>query len=518
MIRISPLFYLLVVWGSSALAQQPSGDKTTESAAYKEHFQAGRRLVEQQRYDEAVREFQTALASNPKDTHLYDNLGFCFRKLHKYDAAARALNTATSINPRDKYAHLELAIVYCDRRDFAHAIELLNECISLNPLDAAPRFWLGYALYAEKKDQDAIAAFDEALKVHPKDFDTNYYRGLSLFRLKRTQEAAESLAIAVEARPDDFDANLWRGMSLAREHDFKNAASSFEKAHQIKPEDKIARFQLFSCLLASNQPEKASAVYPRLLLCIGLIFVFIYAIWFVVLLPFSLFVRDKPFPGFWFCFAWLGLFIEGQAAFLILLASLPSLHWHESVLSGTSLAALPIIIVACVGFARQPWGEPFRWPLRFGNPKLIMICVTGIFGLLLVVNGFALLYSSVTHNPYPMQRTIPLIRGALQANPVAAWLAVVLVVPCVEEILFRGLLFAAFQKVWGITGATLASSVLFVLIHLQLVGFLFLFVLGLILAWARLRTSSLGLPIALHAFNNALALLILTFVQSPMRS
>ena len=518
MIRLFPLVYFLIGWASATLAQTPPDHKAAKLAPDQEHFDAGRGLMNKERYEDAVREFQAALAINPKNSRTYDNLGFCFRKLHKYGEAIDALNTATSINPRDSYAHRELAVVYCDTKDFAHAIELLNEEISLNSSDAAARFWLGYALYREKKDQDAIAAFDEALKIHPKDFDSNYYRGLSLARLNRPEEAAESLAKAVEVRPDDFNANLWRGMSLARQHDFKNAASSFQKAHEIRPQDKIARLQWFSCLLASNQTEKASSVYPHVLLVIGVILVFIYAVWFIALLPFSLPLRDKPSPGFWFSFAWLGLFIEGQAAFLLLLSSLPSLHWHESVLSGASLSALPIIIVALVGFARQPWGEPFRWPPRFGNPKFIMTCVTCIFGALLVANGFAILYNYVTHNPFPMQRTIPLIRSALEANPVAAWLGVVLIIPCVEEILFRGLLFGAFQKVWGVTGATLATSVLFVLIHLQVIGFLVLFLLGLILAWARLRTSSLALPIALHAFNNAIALSILTFVRLPAGS
>lgn len=484
MIRFFPLFCFLIGCASATLAETSPDHKATRLSPDREHFQAGRRLVEQQRYEEAIREFQAAVAIDPKNSYGYDNLGFCFRKLHNYDQAAEALNTATSINPRDGYAHRELAVVYCDKGDYAHAIELLNECISLNFSDAAARFWLGYALYREKKDQDAIAAFDEALKLHPKDFDSNYYRGLSLFRLNRTQEAAESLAKAVE----------------------------------VRPEDKAARLQWFFCLLASSQTEKASSVYPQFVLVIGVILVFIYAVWFTALLPFSLPLRDKPSPGFWFSFAWLGLLIEGQAAFLLLLSALPALHWHDSVLSGASLSALPIIIVAWVGFARQPWGEPFRWPLRFGNPKLIMTCVTCIFGSLLVANGFAVLYNHATHNPFPMQRTIPLIRSALQANPVAAWLAVVFIIPCVEEIIFRGLLFGAFQKVWGVTGATLATSVLFVLIHLQLIGFLVLFLLGLILAWARLRTSSLALPIALHAFNNAIALLILTFVPLPMGS
>jgi tetratricopeptide (TPR) repeat protein/membrane protease YdiL (CAAX protease family) len=515
-IRGSPLFYFFIVCASLTAVAQKSPDHTAvEPAPDKEHFRTGCSLEDQQRYEEAVREFQTAIAINPRDSRFYDNLGFCLRKLQKLDAAAKALNTAMSINPRDSYAYRELAAIYCDRRDFPHAIELLNECISLNSSDVNARFWLGYALHRNKNDLAAVTAFDEALKLHPEDFDANYWRGLSLLRLNRVQEADESLAKAVEIRPKDFNANLWRGMCLIRRHDFKNAAASFEKAHEIRPADKMARFELFACSLASGQTEKASQAYPHLLIAIGGSLVFVYAVWFAALLPFSLPVRDKSSPGLWFSLAWLGLFIEGQAAFVMLLASLPS-RWHEAVLSGAILSALPIIIVALIGFARQPWGAPFRSPPRLGSPKFILTCVLCIFGTLLIANGLAVVYHYATNNPFPMQRTIPLIRAALQINPVVSWLAVVFVIPFVEEILFRGLLFAAFEKFWGTTGAIFASSALFVVFHLQVIGFLILFLLGLTLAWARLRTASLGLPIVLHALNNAIAMLILTFVPSPL--
>ena len=131
--------------------------------------------------------------------------------------------------------------------------------------------------------------------------------------------------------------------------------------------------------------------------------------------------------------------------------------------------------------------------------------------MLLVSGAFGQLYTHLTHKPFPLQRTIPLIRSALLANPATAWIGIALVIPCVEEILFRGLLFGAFQKSMGVTGAVLASAFIFVCIHLQLFGFLGLFMLGLILAWARLKTGSLGLPIALHGLNNAIAMAVITF-------
>jgi membrane protease YdiL (CAAX protease family) len=219
-----------------------------------------------------------------------------------------------------------------------------------------------------------------------------------------------------------------------------------------------------------------------------------------------------------FSFAWLGLFFEGQIAFLFLLVALPVLGIHETVLTGAMVAGLPIIAAALTGFARQPWGEAFRWPPRFGTPKIILISVLLIFGVVLVASAFAQLYVHVTDKPFPLQRTIPLIRNALQANPVVAWLGIAFIIPCVEEILFRGLLFGAFQKIWGITGAVLASSFLFVCVHLQIIGFLALFLLGVILAWARLRSGSLGLPIVLHSLNNAIAMTVLTLAPPTSTS
>lgn len=128
--------------------------------------------------------------------------------------------------------------------------------------------------------------------------------------------------------------------------------------------------------------------------------------------------------------------------------------------------------------------------------------------------AFSWLYREIIHKPLPLQHTIPLIRKALQTNPLIAWLAIALVVPVIEEILFRGLFYGAFEKRWGIRGAILGSAFLFACVHLQLAGFVYLFCIGLILAWAPWRSGSFGLPIAIHGFNNATALLALTFFSA----
>jgi membrane protease YdiL (CAAX protease family) len=247
---------------------------------------------------------------------------------------------------------------------------------------------------------------------------------------------------------------------------------------------------------------------------VGVGLIGVYFSGFTFLLLFSLPRRAVAFPGFWFSIAWLALFVEGQVALFFLLPPLLGVSGSETALLATTLAGLPIMIVAAAGFARQPWGEPFRWPPRFGRPKIVMISLSLLFLTILIGAAFTQIYVQLTHKPFPLQRVMPLIKDVLQSNPVLAWVTVAMAIPVIEEILFRGLLFGAFQKWWGVTGAIPASAFLFACIHLQLFGFFQLFFVGLILGWARSKSGSLGLPVLIHALNNSLATVALTFIHS----
>jgi membrane protease YdiL (CAAX protease family) len=327
-------------------------------------------------------------------------------------------------------------------------------------------------------------------------------------------DASRFLGKAAELQPTDFNANFWTGICLVRERKFKEAIPDFEKAHEIKPDNKTVRVELFGCYLATQQVRKAFEIFPFIVRAVGVGLIVVYFVGFTLLLPFSLPIRASALPGFWFSIAWLALFVEGQVALFFLLPVLLGVSGSETALLATTLAGLPIMIVAATGFARQPWGEPFRWPPRFGRPKIVMISLSLLFLTILIGAAFTQIYVQLTHRPFPLQRVMPLIKDVLQSNPVLAWVTVAMAIPVIEEILFRGLLFGAFQKWWGVTGAIPASAFLFACIHLQLFGFLQLFFVGLILGWARSKSGSLGLPVLIHALNNSLATVALTFIHS----
>lgn len=76
--------------------------------------------------------------------------------------------------------------------------------------------------------------------------------------------------------------------------------------------------------------------------------------------------------------------------------------------------------------------------------------------------------------------------------------------PIAEELFFRGVLFSSMRKKLGRPSAVLLSSVLFSLLHTNLIGFVPILALGAFLALLYERTGSLVASIAVHITHNAL--------------
>lgn len=83
-------------------------------------------------------------------------------------------------------------------------------------------------------------------------------------------------------------------------------------------------------------------------------------------------------------------------------------------------------------------------------------------------------------------------------------LSSILIAPCVEEVLFRGILWRAWREYHGTMASTLLSSLCFAALHCHLPSFLPLFLLGLCFSLGYAATGSLLTPMAMHlVFNTA---------------
>ena len=92
-----------------------------------------------------------------------------------------------------------------------------------------------------------------------------------------------------------------------------------------------------------------------------------------------------------------------------------------------------------------------------------------------------------------------------------------LAAPFLEEIIFRGFLFATMRNNFGPWRATVYSSLLFAALHQSLIAFFPIFFLAIALAYLYERTGSLWPSIMLHITNNTVATLFVIFVKEATK-
>ena len=94
-------------------------------------------------------------------------------------------------------------------------------------------------------------------------------------------------------------------------------------------------------------------------------------------------------------------------------------------------------------------------------------------------------------------------------------LALGLWVPFVEEVFFRGFLFAGLAARYGLYVGIAVSAALFALVHFSLATIIPIFVTGILFGLVYHVTRSIWIPIAAHSAQNILALLASRYVPLP---
>ncbi|WP_426663430.1 CPBP family intramembrane glutamic endopeptidase [Rhodanobacter aciditrophus] len=178
-------------------------------------------------------------------------------------------------------------------------------------------------------------------------------------------------------------------------------------------------------------------------------------------------------------------------------------------LSGAALATL--------------WAARARWPrlwsqaappgFGFAVPAAAYCIAAVALGMVVPLIG-AKLTELLAHGHAVPQDVKQLGGGASAGYRIALTLAVASIGPLVEELLFRGVLLSALLRRLRPVWAMLASATMFALVHLPDLHWLWyalpnLALLGVVLAWLRLRSGSLWPAVIAHASNNLLAMLAL---------
>jgi membrane protease YdiL (CAAX protease family) len=215
----------------------------------------------------------------------------------------------------------------------------------------------------------------------------------------------------------------------------------------------------------------------------------------------------------------------GFVAGLVLALGRANLHDPDTLARFTRASEAPaavlgavvggLVVVRLVRFmAHEPLRSRSANGIAWGWGAVSDLALGGIVGGLL---GISYLLGARLLTPPDAGHSLgPMVRMATTPGfPRLCWVLLALVVaPPIEELLFRGVLFAGFSRSWGRPVGAVVTTVLFVLMHAPAILWywptaLVFTLLGAFALALRLRAGALGPAVALHvAYNLVLVLAV----------
>jgi membrane protease YdiL (CAAX protease family) len=176
-------------------------------------------------------------------------------------------------------------------------------------------------------------------------------------------------------------------------------------------------------------------------------------------------------------------------------------RWETSVVAFVSSAIVLGIAVALA--YRRGLRETFA--LRRPRSWLTALLISGAIIVAMLVVSFAL---SPLLDPEQEQGLVPTTWDSSRAAQFGAFaLAVTVVAPVVEELMFRGVGYTLLEP-FGERVAVVGVGIAFALVHGLIEGFVIIAAFGIGLAYLRSRTRSIYPCVLLHGAFNATALLL----------
>ncbi len=144
----------------------------------------------------------------------------------------------------------------------------------------------------------------------------------------------------------------------------------------------------------------------------------------------------------------------------------------------------------------KPWVDPRKLPKD-------LLAVVGIVCIGILYNYLATKLG-LLGDPGFQEANRTLNNGSLYLKVLTS----ALVVPILEELLFRGTIAGQLELFLGRIPAIVISSVLFGAMHFNVVQFVYAFLIGMLLSLAYLKSHRIWIPILAHGLTNLLVILL----------
>lgn len=244
--------------GADALLSASSNALAQRSQLANYAIQNAAKYMQQNKSDEAIKEFKKALAFDPENTNALTYMGKLYLAQNKTSEAINTFKTLVRSQPLSVTAKVNLGNAYLQAKQYTESEKQFKEAARLDPLNPLADYTLGLQYLNTDRLNEAKAQFLKVQKVSPKDGNVYYSLGATLNKEGNFEEAAKNLEKALTYKKDFPAANYELGMAynkLGRTEDAQKQLSILKNSDYALYED--LKFTLEKPRLMSMDTSKS---------------------------------------------------------------------------------------------------------------------------------------------------------------------------------------------------------------------------------------------------------------------
>jgi tetratricopeptide (TPR) repeat protein len=209
--------------------------------------------------EQAINEYNQAIALNPGDPNNYAGRGDAYAALDQLDAALADYNEAIRLNPNLMHAYANRGAALFWKGDPEHALADLDRALQLDPTDGFARRYRGSVLARLGQNEKALLDFDAALRVNPKDAGALKDRGGVLVQMGQYERALKDLDESLRLDPRRPSGYVNRGAAYNSLGRYEPALADLDEAIKLAPRNAAAHTNRGRTHFALGQYDKAIA-------------------------------------------------------------------------------------------------------------------------------------------------------------------------------------------------------------------------------------------------------------------
>ena len=179
----------------------------------------------------------------------------------KYDEAVEQFQKALAADPKDYVAHFNLALAYGLLNKDAEGVAEYRKALELKPGLYEAEMNGAILLLRQKKAEEALPWLEDAAQQKPADARTRYYLAEAQLQTGSADKAQSGFQAALEADSKMADAELGLAHALARQAKPDEAEPHFRRAAELDKGYRNALLELAGLYDTSGHPDKAAAIY-----------------------------------------------------------------------------------------------------------------------------------------------------------------------------------------------------------------------------------------------------------------